>query len=94
MSATDLNQFLSGAFVAVCAAVIVFFWRYYRKTRERLFVILAISFSLLGIERSVLAFVWSGYEGRHLIFVARLAAFLLIIAAIIDKNRPRRGRTR
>jgi uncharacterized membrane protein HdeD (DUF308 family) len=84
------NTFLLGAFALACAAVALFFFRYWRKTHERLFAILALAFTLLAMERTVLAFVPPDQESRHWIFLVRLSAFLLIIAGIIDKNRPRR----
>ena len=85
-----MNQFLSGAQMVACAAVALFFLKYWRATHDRLFAILAFSFVLLGIERTVLAFVPASLEGRHWIFLARLLAFVLIIIGVLDKNRPRR----
>ncbi len=92
MSADIVNAFLAGAFVVACVAVALFYLRYWRKTRERLFATLAVAFVMLAVERSVLGFVPSQIEGRHLIYLARLAAFLLIIVGVVDKNWPRRKR--
>lgn len=88
-----MNQLLSGAFVGISLAVSLFFYRFWRKSRERLFALLALVFVLLSIERAVLAFVPAGHEGRHLIFLVRLLAFLLLIAGIIDKNRKAASRS-
>lgn len=71
-------------------AFALFFFRYWERTRDRLFAILALTFTLLALERIVLAFVSHYLEGRHWIFVARLLAFVLILIGIIDKNRPHR----
>lgn len=87
-----MNQFLSGAQVVACAAVALFFLKYWRATHDRLFAILAFAFCLLGLERTVLAFVPISLEGRHWIFLARLLAFVLIIIGVLDKNRPRKKR--
>jgi len=84
------NAFLSGATTLACAAIALFYRRYWRRTRDRLFVALALAFAMLALERIVLVLVPPAYEGRHLIYLARLAAFVLICAGIIDKNRPRR----
>lgn len=89
-----MNQFLSGAQVVACAAIALFFVKYWRATHDRLFAILAFSFILLGVERSVLAFVPVSLEGRHWIFLARLLAFVLIIVGVLDKNRPRKAARR
>lgn len=85
-------QILSGVFIGMALAVCLFFVRFWRKSRERLFALLALVFFLLAIERSVLAFVPAGHESRHFIFLVRLLAFALLIVGIIDKNRghPRR----
>ncbi|MDC0741163.1 DUF5985 family protein [Polyangium mundeleinium] len=85
-------QLLSGVFVGMALAVSLFFLRFWRKSRERLFALLSLVFALLSVERSVLAFVRGDYESRHWIFLVRLLAFAILIAGIVDKNRrqPRR----
>ena len=80
--------FTSGAFCMAAAAVALFFLRFWRTSRDRLFAILSLAFMLLAVERAVLAFVPLQHEGRHWIYVARLVAFALIILGILDKNRP------
>lgn len=89
-------RLLSGVFVGMALAVCLFFVRFWRKSHERLFALLALVFGLLAIERGVLAFVPVGHESRHWIFLVRLLAFALLILGIIDKNRrqPRRVATR
>lgn len=74
-----------------CAAIALFFVRYASKTHDRLFAIFAVAFAVLAFENTILAFVPPAQEGRHWVYLARLLAFGLIIAGIIDKNRPRRG---
>lgn len=86
-----MNAFVLGAFVMASAAVALFFFRYWRTTSDRLFAIFSVAFGLFAVERTVLASVPAHLEGRHLIFLVRLAAFVLIIFAVIDKNRRRRG---
>ncbi len=76
---------LAGAIMVSAWAISVFFLRFWRKTRDRLFGYFAVSFLLLGIER-VSILVTEG-EARSLVYLIRLGAFLLIIFAIIDKNR-------
>lgn len=88
MTDVGLYSFVSGAFCMASAAVTLFFLRFWRTTRDRLFAILSLAFALLTLERAVLAFVPLEHEGRHWIYVARLVAFVLIIAGILDKNRP------
>lgn len=84
---TDWNNVLAGAFAMACWAIGLFFRRFHASTRERLFRIFAYSFWLLGLERAILTLVPPEQEGRHLVFLVRLVAFVLIIAGVLDKNR-------
>lgn len=90
----ELHPFLNGAFVVASGAVAFFYWRYWSRTNERLFAILAAAFLMLAVERAVLGFFPPAYEGRHLIFLVRLLAFLAIIVGVVDKNWPRTWRVR
>lgn len=47
----------------------------------------ALAFWLLGLQRLVFAFTELVEEGRTGLYLVRLFAFLLILWAIIDKNR-------
>ncbi len=89
-----LHPFLNGAFVVASGAIAFFYWRYWRRTGDRLFAILAGAFLLLLVERAVLAFLPPVYEGRHIIFLVRLLAFAVIIVGVVDKNWPRAWRLR
>jgi nitrate/nitrite transporter NarK len=82
-----MNQFLSGAFALASIASGFFFIRYWKQSRDRTFLILAIAFYLLALERTVLSFIPPALDGRHWIYLARLLAFVLLIVGIIDKNR-------
>ncbi len=82
-----LNQFLNGAIVMGFVVAGLFFLSFHRRARERLFAIFASSFFVLAAERLVLAFVDPAAEFRPYVYLIRLVAFLLIIVAIVDKNR-------
>ena len=58
-----------------------------RDTGDRLFFMFAISFLLLGATRLGLAFSHDTIEGQTHWYWVRLAAFVLILVAIVDKNR-------
>ena len=47
----------------------------------------AAAFWILGIQRLLLAVTRTIFEDQALFYTLRLAAFVIIIAAIIDKNR-------
>jgi hypothetical protein len=83
------NNFVLGMIVMSSAAAGLFFLRFWRKTHDRLFAIFAIAFWLLGVNWLTLAFI-NQNEVRTWLYTIRLAAFILILIGIIDKNRPRR----
>ena len=85
-----LNNFLLGMIVMACAAAGLFFLRFWRKTHDRLFAMFAVAFWVLGVNWLALAFT-DRDEVRTWLYTVRLAAFVLILIAIIDKNRPRRA---
>lgn len=66
----------------------IHFLRFWVKTRDRLFFMFGIAFWLMSLERLVLAFTTDpGVEDHSYVYLIRLAAFLVILTAIIDKNR-------
>jgi hypothetical protein len=80
---------LYGGCVTLCALIGVAFVRYWRGTRDRLFLFFAAAFwcfSLGWLAR----FAPNVDEHMPYVFLLRLVGFLLIIAAVYDKNR--RGR--
>jgi hypothetical protein len=65
----------------------LFFLRFWRETGDRLFTGFAAAFFLLGLTRLGLALSNDQIEGQTQWYWLRFAAFLLILVAIIDKNR-------
>lgn len=84
-----LNAFINGATFFGFWIAALFFFRFWRKTNDRLFLMFSISFLLLGIERIVTAFVPVRGEFQFYTYSIRLAAFVLLICAILDKNRAK-----
>ncbi len=78
-----------GAIVMGYAVAGLFFLRFWRQTRDRLFLIFAISFWLLGAQRLALVLAAEMVESHTGFYLARLFAFLLILLAIVDKNSGR-----
>lgn len=83
----SLIGFLSGAVTLGFAVAALFFLRFWRDTREELFLAFAIAFLLLGVAQAILALGGVPDELRSWIYLVRLAAFLTIIVAILRKNR-------
>lgn len=87
MSSIELIGFLSGAAVMGYAVVALLFARYWRSTNDRLFAIFAGAFLLLAIQRLALSLYPEMREEQVVFYLVRLSAYLLILFAIIDKNR-------
>jgi uncharacterized membrane protein HdeD (DUF308 family) len=88
MSIDTAANFLQGA-IMVCAFVSsLYFLRFWKDTHDSLFAYFAASFFLLGLVRICLTF--SPEEAKTGLYWLRFLGFLLIIFAIIDKNRPGR----
>jgi hypothetical protein len=79
-------NFLAGAVSLGYLVVGVFFLRFWKSTRDPFFLLFAFAFGLLAVERILLAVI-IGATVNSMIYVIRLTAFLLIIWAIIQKNR-------
>lgn len=81
--------FMSGLLMMGCIVAAAFFFRFWRRTGDRFFFIFALGWLLLGGERLGLAIINAPEEPRVGMYFIRLAGFLLILIAIIDKNRSR-----
>jgi hypothetical protein len=86
-----LFDFLSGAITLGFLIAGLFFLRFWRKTRDGLFLAFAMSFALLGVGQAVQALANIPQEERSYIYLIRLAAFTLILVAIFRKNRSSGG---
>ncbi|HET6881684.1 MAG TPA: DUF5985 family protein [Pirellulales bacterium] len=92
-----MKLFIEGMSAMACVVISLFFLRYWKTTSDRLFLIFAIAFILMCITRLVAsalsigqANVDAGSVVHHgYVYTLRFLAYLLILAAIIDKNRPR-----
>jgi prolipoprotein diacylglyceryltransferase len=84
---SSVNDFLYGAIVTLCVVAAIYFWRFQSQTRDRFFGLFAAAFGMLGLNFIFLAAGDRQSEFRPYLYLIRLVAFLLIIAAIIDKNR-------
>jgi hypothetical protein len=81
-------QFLYGGLCVMCLAVGLFFLRYWSLQRDRFFVWFTVAFWAFGASWGVHLVYASTETGPH-VYLFRLVGFLLIIVAIIEKNRQR-----
>jgi hypothetical protein len=84
-----MNAFVAGALVMAYVVVALFFARFYRQTKEVLFVFFAISFALLAASRLALSFLAVESEQHHYLYWFRLLAFVVLLVGIVRKNRGR-----
>lgn len=87
-----LLDFLSGAIAMGFLIGGLFFLRFWSRTRDGLFLSFAVAFWLLALGQTLLTLTGVPVEERSWIYLVRLAAFLLIIVAILRKNLGTRRR--
>jgi hypothetical protein len=88
----DLIHFLWGAIAMACAVAGLFFFRFWRTTKDRLFVFFALAFWTLGLSWCSLALAHPSTETEHYQYAVRLIGFVLLIIGIVAKNRDRPAR--
>ena len=81
-----MSTILSGALVMACAVIGLCFLRFWKTSRDRLFLWFAVAFWLQGVQwlHSALHAHLTDYSPIY--YVMRLAAYALIAAAIVQKN--------
>ena len=82
-----MDDFLAGLIVALCCVAALIFLRFWTQSKDRLFAFFSGAFALLAVNYVWLTFTARESEIRPYLYLVRLAAFLLIIVAILDKNR-------
>ena len=92
-------EILSGVTMATFAASGLFFLKSWRVSRDRFFLLFSSAFFLMAIERFMTFFTTDTFDSmRPLVspgnwmYVFRLVAFVVILAAIFEKNRSKGDR--
>ena len=83
---TAMLAFLSGMTTMGYVIAGLFFFRFWWRTRDRLFVYFGVSFCLLAISQALSALSGISGDAQSWIYLPRLAAFTLLIVGIIGKN--------
>ena len=81
-----LRGFLLGVIAASSMVAGLFFIRFWRETRDTLFLAFACAFLIEGLNRTAVLFLSDPSEGSPWVYIVRLIAFLLILAGILKKN--------
>lgn len=82
-----MEGFLIGTIVTGSLAASGFFFKFWRQTRDPLFLGFGASFLIEGVNRFCVLFIADPAAGDNLIYVVRLVSYLLILMAIANKNR-------
>ena len=85
-------EFLSGAVTFGYLVAAGFFLRFGRKSADRLFLAFAAAFALFALNQLFSAALFIVSEPTSVIYGLRVLGFILIIAAIVDKNVATRRR--
>lgn len=81
-----MRDVLLGATAMGCLCIALFFLRFWRKSGDILHLLFAASFLLQAVQRIALAAFEVPGETSPELYLPRLLAYLLIIAAIAGKN--------
>jgi uncharacterized membrane protein HdeD (DUF308 family) len=78
--------FLLGVIATCSLAAGVFFLKFWKRTRDSLFLTFGIAFIIEGLNRGAFMLLDRPNEGSPIIYIIRLGVFLLILGAILKKN--------
>ena len=84
---SEIVTFIAGAMTVGYAVAGLFFFRFWLRTRDRLFAAFSAAFWLMGLNQAVVGFSQQTQGENSTAYLLRLAAFLLIIVAVLSKNR-------
>ena len=79
--------FVQGAVAMGCVVAGTFFLRFWRESRDRLFLYFCAAFWMLGLSYAALGTVSVATEWRVYVFLLRLLAFCTILLGVAEKNR-------
>lgn len=82
-----VELFVAGAMSAGYAIAGLFFLRFWARTRDTLFAVFAVAFWLMAANQAVAAFERHDHAENSAAYLLRLAAFVLIILAVLSKRR-------
>jgi uncharacterized membrane protein HdeD (DUF308 family) len=89
-----MNLLLLGAIAMANLIIGLFFLSFWKKTRDRFFLFFAIAFTLEGLNRAMLGLSQESSENEPLIYLIRFLSFVLILIAIVDKNRASKSQSK
>ena len=85
-----IEGFLLGIIATSSVMAGIFFLKFWRHTKDFLFIAFATAFIVEGLSRASVLLLAKPNEGSPWIYFARLPASLLILIAVLKKNYSRR----
>jgi hypothetical protein len=85
-----MSNVILGAIAMASLTAAMFFLKFWRDTGDRFFALFSLAFALDAATRLALGLSDVSAEYEPLFYLARLLTFILILVAIIDKNRANR----
>jgi hypothetical protein len=82
-----MNSLILGAVAMASLVAALFFFRFWRQTRDRLFLFFSLAFAVDVVTRVAVGLSDTSNEDEPLFYLGRLVSFALIVMAIIRKNR-------
>lgn len=82
-----MNSVILGAIAMASLTAALFFLRFWRQTRDPLFLLFCLAFTVDALTRLALGLGDISDEQEPLFYLARLVTFALILVAIVQKNR-------
>lgn len=80
------SDFFAGMITMGYLVASAFFFRFWVRTSDALFIAFSVSFLLFAISAALTSLLSLPYEERSWLYLIQLAAFVLLIVAILAKN--------
>jgi hypothetical protein len=78
--------FLGGLITMGHLVASLFFLRFWIRMRDGLFLAFAAAFALMALNQALVIILATPREEQSVFYLLRLAAFMMIIAAVLSKN--------
>jgi hypothetical protein len=82
-----MKHFISGMLMMGYSIASLFFFRFWRDSRDRLFIFFGTAFALLAFHRVTLAAADHLPFAESTYYMLRVVAYVMILIAIVDRNR-------
>jgi hypothetical protein len=81
-----MREFLTGMITMGFLVAALLFFRFWRRTHDKLFVFFGVAFILFALSQGFAVLSGTPREDYSWIYLVRLAGFVLLIVAIVGKN--------